>query len=64
MSQINKLTHTYRVCTTHTQRRGDVHGVPVWQDLGVPDDHGVGDDVLLFVSLLHLTLLPLSFLHL
>lgn len=47
-----------------THSCGDVHAVPLRQDLVVPDHHGVGDAVLLPVPLLHLTLLPLGFLHL
>lgn len=42
----------------------NIHDVPVRQDLGVPDHHGVGDALLAPVSLLHLALLPLGFFHL
>lgn len=56
--------HKHPRAHAHTHSGGDVHGVPVRQDLGVPDDHGVGDAVLLPVSLLHLTLLPLGFFQL
>lgn len=65
-------THSHTVSSTNTQPRTcrqwyvgeDLHGVPVRQDLVVPDHHGVGDTVLLPVSLLHLSLLPLGILHL
>ena len=42
----------------------DSHALPVGQDFGVPDYHGVGDDLLLLEPLLHLSLLPLGLLQL